>query len=135
MSDPQFATALELATYFNGTTDIADLEPEFIAQANLLLQMIAADIEAAAGIVFKAGARTASLLLPLVPRIEKVQRLAHHGIEVRPDLLAGLTAAVGPVGDSAVVGVADGDGALHRPPSDGTGPCSTPRPSCRAPSA
>lgn len=61
MSDSQFVSALELATYFNGTTDIAELEPEWIAQADILLQMISADIEAAAGCTFDAGSRTAVL--------------------------------------------------------------------------
>lgn len=57
----QFVTALELATYFNGTTDLEDLEPEWIAQANLLLEMISADIESAAGIPIEAGTGTVVL--------------------------------------------------------------------------
>lgn len=58
----QFVSALELATYFNGTTDLAELTPEWIAQANILLEMISADVEAAAGVPIEAGAGT--ILLP-----------------------------------------------------------------------
>lgn len=58
----QFVSALELATYFNGTTDAAELTPEWIAQADLLLQMISADVEAAAGVPIEAGSVT--VLLP-----------------------------------------------------------------------
>lgn len=57
----QYVSALELATYFNGTTDLADLEPEWIAQADLLLEMISADVEAAAGIPIEAGSGTVVL--------------------------------------------------------------------------
>lgn len=58
----QFVSALELATFFNGTTDLAELTPEFIAQADLLLEMISADVEAAAGVPIDAGSGT--VLLP-----------------------------------------------------------------------
>jgi len=58
----QFVSALELATFSNGTTNIADLTPEFIAQADLLLEMISADVEAAAGIPIAASSGT--VLLP-----------------------------------------------------------------------
>jgi len=51
----QYVSALELATYLNGTTDLDDLTPEWVAQANLLLEMISADVEAAAGIPIEAG--------------------------------------------------------------------------------
>lgn len=61
MSDSQFVSALELATYLNGTTELDELEPEWVAQADILLQMISADIEAAAGCTFDAGSRTAVL--------------------------------------------------------------------------
>lgn len=54
----QHVTALELATYFNGTTVEADLTDEWIAQANILLQMIAADVEAAAGVPLDAETGT-----------------------------------------------------------------------------
>lgn len=57
----QFVTALELATYFNGTTDLDELDPAWIAQANILLQMISADIETAAGVPIEAGDGTAVL--------------------------------------------------------------------------
>lgn len=57
----QFVSALELATYFNGTTDVDDLTPEWIAQANLLLEMISADVESAAGFPIDAGSGTALL--------------------------------------------------------------------------
>lgn len=58
----QFVSALELATYFDGTTDIGDLSAAWIAQADLLLEMISADVEAAAGIPIEAGSGT--VLLP-----------------------------------------------------------------------
>lgn len=58
----QFVTALELATYFNGTTDAGELSPEFIAQANILLQMISADVQAAAGVKLTEG--SGSVVLP-----------------------------------------------------------------------
>lgn len=51
----QFATALDLATLYNGTTDLDELEPEWIAQADALLVVISDDIEAAAGITIDAG--------------------------------------------------------------------------------
>lgn len=56
-----FVSPLELATYFNGTTDLADLTPEWIAQAQILLEMISADVEAAAGIPIDAGSGTVLL--------------------------------------------------------------------------
>ena len=58
----QFVTALELATYLNGTTDVGDLTPEFVAQADLLCEMVSADVEAAAG--FPIGADTATVFIP-----------------------------------------------------------------------
>ncbi len=58
----QFVSALELATYFNGTTELADLSNEWIAQANLLLEQISADVEAAAGCPLESF--SATLLLP-----------------------------------------------------------------------
>lgn len=54
----QFVSALELATYFDGTTDESALTAEWIAQANLLMQMISADIETAAGVKIDAGSGT-----------------------------------------------------------------------------
>ena len=57
----QFVSALELATYFNGTTELGDLTPEWVAQADLLLQMISADVEAAAGVPIEAGEGTVIL--------------------------------------------------------------------------
>lgn len=52
---------LELATYLNGTTELSDLSPEWIAQATILLEMIAADIETEAGVPLDAGAGTVVL--------------------------------------------------------------------------
>lgn len=57
----QFVSPLELATYFNGTTDLAELTPEWIAQAALLIEMISADIEDAAGVRIEASRRTVLL--------------------------------------------------------------------------
>lgn len=57
-----FVSPLELATYYNGTTDQADLTAEWIAQATILLDMISADVEAAAGVPIAAAAGT--VLLP-----------------------------------------------------------------------
>ncbi len=53
-----FVSALELATYFDGTTELGDLSPEWIAQAELLLEMISADVEVAAGVPIEAGSTT-----------------------------------------------------------------------------
>lgn len=58
----QFVSALDFATYSNGTTELDELDAAWIAQANLLLQMISADIEAAAGCHIEEG--TGTLLLP-----------------------------------------------------------------------
>lgn len=60
----QLVTALELATYFNGTTDEDDLTPEWIAQANALLVAISDDVELAAGVPILAAAEPVELLLP-----------------------------------------------------------------------
>lgn len=87
----QFVSALELATYFNGTTDLADLTPEWIAQANLLLEMISADVEAAAGVPIDAGSVTVLLAgtwsrdleLPAGP-ISSVSAVTVNGISVEP---------------------------------------------------
>lgn len=87
----QFVSALELATYFNGTTDLAELTPEWIAQADLLLQMISADVEAAAGVPIEAGSVTVLLAgtwsrdldLPAGP-ISSVSAVAVNGISVEP---------------------------------------------------
>lgn len=57
----QFVSALELAQYFNGTTELGDLTPEWVAQANILLQMISADVETAAGSPIEAGSTTVAL--------------------------------------------------------------------------
>lgn len=54
----QLATALEAATYTMGITDEADLEDAWVAQANILLQMISADIEVAAGVPLEFGTGT-----------------------------------------------------------------------------
>jgi hypothetical protein len=83
----QHVTALELATYFNGTTDLDELTPEWIAQANILLQMIAADVEAAAGVPLDAEAGTVilggswsrDLLLPAGP-IRDVTAVTVNGV-------------------------------------------------------
>lgn len=61
MTATQFVSALELATYFNGTTELGDLTADWIAQADLLLQMISADIEDAAGVRIEASRRTVLL--------------------------------------------------------------------------
>ena len=87
----QFVSALELATYFNGTTDLAELTPEWIAQADLLLQMISADVEAAAGVPIEAGSVTVLLAgtwsrdleLPAGP-IASVSAVTVNGISVEP---------------------------------------------------
>ena len=87
----QFVSALELATYFNGTTDAADLTAEWIAQADLLLQMISADVEAAAGVPIEAGSVTVLLAgtwsrdleLPAGP-IASVSAVTVNGISVEP---------------------------------------------------
>lgn len=87
----QFVSALELATYFNGTTDVADLTPEWVAQADLLLQMISADVEAAAGVPIEAGSVTVllpgtwsrDLELPAGP-IVSVSAVTVNGIAVAP---------------------------------------------------
>lgn len=83
----QFVSALELATYFNGTTDLAELTPEWIAQANILLEMISADVEAAAGVpidaysstVLLAGTWSRDLDLPAGP-ISAVSAVTLNGI-------------------------------------------------------
>lgn len=70
-----FASPLQLATYFDGTTVLANLTPAWVSQATILLDMISADIEIAAGVPLKAGAVTAviagtwnrDLLLPRGP--------------------------------------------------------------------
>lgn len=87
----QFVSALELATYFNGTTELADLTPEWIAQANLLLEMISADVEAAAGVpieaysstVLLAGTWSRDLDLPAGP-ISTVSAVSVNGIALDP---------------------------------------------------
>jgi len=69
------ASPLQLATYFDGTTVLADLTPGWIAQATILLDMISADIEIAAGVPLESAAVTAliagtwnrDLLLPRGP--------------------------------------------------------------------
>ncbi len=78
---------LQLATYFNGTTDLDDLTPEWIAQATILLDMISADIEAAAGVPIETGAGTILLAgtwsrdleLPAGP-IRDVSAVALNGV-------------------------------------------------------
>lgn len=61
MTTTQFVSPLELATYFAGTTDLADLSADWIAQATLLIEMISADIEDAAGVRIEASRRTVLL--------------------------------------------------------------------------
>lgn len=81
-----FASPLELATYFNGTTDITDLSAEWIAQAQILLDMISADIESAAGVSIEEGSGTVvlpgtwsrDLLLPAGP-IRAVSSVSLNG--------------------------------------------------------
>lgn len=89
----QFVTALELATYFNGTTDEADLSADWVAQANLLLQMISADVEEAAGVpiagtgthsVKLAGTWSRDLELPAGP-ISSVVSVALNGTDLGAD--------------------------------------------------
>lgn len=46
---------LELATYMQGTTDLGDLSPAWIAQAQAMLDDIAADVEAAIGYPIEAA--------------------------------------------------------------------------------
>lgn len=59
-----FATPLQLAQYMNGDPALTedDLEDAFVIQANILLDMISADIEMAAGVPIEAG--TGTRLLP-----------------------------------------------------------------------
>lgn len=57
-----YVSALELATYLRGVTDLGDMDAEWIAQAELLLDMISADVEEAAGVPIEAGSGT--VLLP-----------------------------------------------------------------------
>lgn len=92
MSSPptQFVSALEFATYTNGTTDLADLDPAWIAQANILLQMISADIEAAAGIPIDVGTGTVlipgtwSRDLPLAGPVRNITAVAVNGLPQAP---------------------------------------------------
>lgn len=56
-----FLTALELATYLQGTTDPADLPLEWIAQANALIESISDDVELDAGVRLEAGTGTVVL--------------------------------------------------------------------------
>ena len=85
----QYVSALELATYLDGTTELADLEPSWIAQADLLLEMISADVEAAAGIVIDSttsvvaipGTWSRDLELPSGP-IQDITAVAVNGFEL-----------------------------------------------------
>lgn len=87
----QFATALELATLLNGTTDEADLSPEWIAQANLLLELISDDVESAGGVRIEAatvtvllgGSWSRDLELPAGP-VRSVDSVALDGFAMDP---------------------------------------------------
>jgi hypothetical protein len=59
-----FATPLQLAQYMNGDPALTedDLDDDFVVQATILLEMISADIEMAAGVPIDAG--TGTRLLP-----------------------------------------------------------------------
>lgn len=56
-----FVTALELATYLDGTTDAGDLTAAWTAKAEALLEDVSADVLAAAGMPLEAAAVTVSL--------------------------------------------------------------------------
>jgi len=58
----QFVSALELATYLDGTTELGDLSAEWIAQADSLLIQISEDVEDATGTRIEEGSGT--VLLP-----------------------------------------------------------------------
>lgn len=57
-----YVSALELGTYLRGVVDVDELDAEWIAQAEILLEMISADVEEAAGVPIEAGSGT--VLLP-----------------------------------------------------------------------
>lgn len=57
-----YVSALELGTYLRGVVDLDELDAEWIAQAELLLDMISADVEEAAGVPIESGSGT--VLLP-----------------------------------------------------------------------
>lgn len=57
----QFATARQLSTYLAGTAVDADLSAEFTAQAELLIRLVSADIQDAAGNTIEAGTGTVFL--------------------------------------------------------------------------
>lgn len=136
----QFVSALELATYLNGTTDLADLTPEWIAQADLLLEMISADVEAAAGVpieafsstVLLAGTWSRDLELPAGP-ISAVSAVTINGIALDPTgfywndralLRRGMT-AIGIADDADYDHDLDDQGAGSRSGSHWGGPAST----------
>lgn len=56
-----FASALDLGCYLTGAVDLADLTPEFVAQATQLLELISGDIETAAGAPIGGGSSTVVL--------------------------------------------------------------------------
>lgn len=131
---------LELAGYFNGTTDLGDLTPEWIAQATILLEQISADIEAAAGVPIELGSGTVlvpgtwsrDLDLPAGP-IRDVTAVAINGVTLdtsswwyneRATIRRGVNAA------SLLTEDLDTDdrhqqGAHHRPGLSWGGPTST----------
>lgn len=56
-----FATALDLSTLISGVSDPQQIESAWLRQAQLLLELISADVEEAAGIRVEAGTGTAIL--------------------------------------------------------------------------
>lgn len=87
----QFATAFDLATLLG--LDTSTLTDDWIAQANLLLQLISADIESAAGAPIEAGTGTIllsgtwsrDLELPVGP-IRSITSVSINGVELDPSL-------------------------------------------------
>lgn len=88
-----FATPLELAQMMTGdqAESVDDLDPVFVTQATILLEMISADIEAAAGVPIEAGTGirllpgtwSRDLVLPAGP-IRAVTSVSVNGLVVDP---------------------------------------------------
>lgn len=58
----QFATALQLSTYLTGEpATVEELDPAFVRQAELLIRLVSADIQSAAGATIEAGTGTVFL--------------------------------------------------------------------------
>lgn len=58
----QFATALQLSQYLTGNPETVDeLDPAFVRQAEIMLEMVSADVQSAAGATIEAGTGTVYL--------------------------------------------------------------------------